>query len=828
MRKLLALIFPLFMWMGLWAQTYPKAIFPGDYPDPTILRDGKDYYMTHSPFYYAPGFLIWHSQNLANWKPVCRAVPEYEGSAMAPDLVKCNGKYYIYYPSDGVNWVVWADDIRGPWSKPVRLDIKGIDPGHVVGEDGNRYLFTNNGWVTPLTDDGLKVAGESRKVYDGWKYPKNWVTEGNDMYLESPKLVKKDGYYYMVSAEGGTAGPATSHMCVAARSKSIFGPWENSPYNPIVHTYSSKERWWSKGHGTLVDDADGNWWIVYHAYANGYHTLGRSTLIEPVEWTSDGWFRTARTAPSDLPEGQAVMELSDDFSTPQLGLQWTFWKEYAPNALSIKDNTLEVSGKGESPSDGRLLLATATDKCYKTQVEITTGKGNQGGLLLYYNEKAYAGIVSDGKTFTVYRGEKEPLTKPNIFGKTFIAKILNQGNRLTISASKNGKGWTTIQTVLAENLDVSSLNHNVYKGFHALRPALYSGGKGKASFRNFLYRNAIPQEKDMRAYLMVFHRDETHGLYMAVSRDGYTFTAVNEGQPVLAGDTIASQHGIRDPHIFRGPDGAFYLAMTDLHVFARRDGYRDTEWEQPGEAYGWGNNRGLVLMKSWDLINWGRANIRFDQLSAGLGEIGCVWAPEVAYDDEKGRLMIYYTMRFKNEQNRLYYVYVNDDFNRIESMPQILFEYPMDNISAIDGDITKAGGKYHLFYVAHDGNGGIKQAVSSRMDGGYEYDPRWYDFEPKACEAPNVWKRIGEDKWVLMYDIFSIHPHNFGFAETSDFINFKNLGHFNEGVMKTTNFTSPKHGAVIHLTKEEADRLVNYWKENQRNYDRTRFLKKTE
>lgn len=180
------------------------------------------------------------------------------------------------------------------------------------------------------------------------------------------------------------------------------------------------------------------------------------------------------------------------------------------------------------------------------------------------------------------------------------------------------------------------MNHNVYKGFHALRTALYSGGKGKAFFRNFLYRNAIPQEKDMRAYLMVFHRDETHGLYMAVSRDGYTFTAVNEGQPVLAGDTIASQHGIRDPHIFRGPDGAFYLAMTDLHVFARRDGYRDTEWERPGEAYGWGNNRGLVLMKSWDLINWSRANIRFDQLSAGLGEIGCVWAPEVAYDDEKG------------------------------------------------------------------------------------------------------------------------------------------------------------------------------------------------
>ena len=132
----------------------------------------------------------------------------------------------------------------------------------------------------------------------------------------------------------------------------------------------------------------------------------------------------------------------------------------------------------------------------------------------------------------------------------------------------------------------------------------------------------------MGAYLMVFHKDETHSLYMAVSDDGYTFTALNDGKPVIAGDTIALQKGIRDPHIFRGPDGAFYLSMTDLHIYAQKDGFRDTEWERDGKEYGWGNNRGLVLMKSWDLINWKRTNARFDLLSAGLGEIGCVWAPE--------------------------------------------------------------------------------------------------------------------------------------------------------------------------------------------------------
>ena len=139
------------------------------------------------------------------------------------------------------------------------------------------------------------------------------------------------------------------------------------------------------------------------------------------------------------------------------------------------------------------------------------------------------------------------------------------------------------------------MHHNNYGGFYALRVGLFSAGKGSSGFSRFRYRNAVPREKDMSAYLMVFHKDEDHGLHMAISPDGYTFTALNEGKPVIAGDTIAEQKGIRDPHIFLGPDGAFYLSMTDLHIYAQRDGYRDTEWERDGKEYGWGNNRGLVL-----------------------------------------------------------------------------------------------------------------------------------------------------------------------------------------------------------------------------------------
>ncbi|WP_368113119.1 family 43 glycosylhydrolase [Bacteroides sp. RTP21281st1_E4_RTP21281_210402] len=814
MKKcILLFLFTLMNW-SFYAQEYPKVIIPGDYPDPSIIRDGEDYYMTHSPFYYAPGFLIWHSRDLVNWEPVCRALTDWTGSAMAPDLVKYKDKFYIYYPAAGTNWVIWANDIQGTWSKPVDLKIGGIDPGHIADENGNRYLYVNEGEVIRLTDDGLATIGEKKAVYTGWEYPQKWNTEC--MCLESPKLNYRDGYYYMTSAQGGTAGPATSHMVVAARSKSPLGPWENSPYNPIVHTYSSHDNWWSKGHGTLIDDINGNWWIVYHAYAKGYHTLGRQTLIEPIEWTTDGWYRTKTTATPIRSDKQIKhgIELSDDFSEASLGLQWTFWKEYAPKSLTFDNGTLWIKAKGNTPANGRLLLTTAEDKNYETQVEINTGNGNRAGLILFYNEKAYAGVVSDGKKFIVYQNANKQFELPNELGNRFIAKIHNQGNNLRIMVSKDSKEWIT----LAENVDVSQMHHNNYHGFYALRIGLLSAGKGSAGFNQFCYKNAVPQEADMGAYLMVFHKDETHGLYMAVSRDGYTFTAMNDGEPVIAGDTIAYQRGIRDPHIYRGPDGAFYLAMTDLHVFAKRDGYRETEWERDRNMYGWGNNYGLVLMKSWDLVNWKRANIRFDKLTAGLSEIGCAWAPEVTYDEKKGKLMIYYTMRFRNEANKLYYVYVNDDFDTIESLPQILFEYPNEGVSAIDGDITKVGDKYHLFYVAHDGTAGIKQAVSNRVNRDYEYDPRWYDFEPKACEAPTVWKRIGEDKWVLMYDVYSVTPHNFGFIETSDFANFKNLGRFNEGVMKTTNYSAPKHGAVIHLTAEEADKLEKYWQKNKRKF----------
>ena len=409
-------------------------IFPGDYPDPTILRDGNDYYMTHSNFTYYPGLLIWHSTDLLTWEPIARAVQDQDYSIYAPDLCKVDGKYYIYYPtSSGENFVVTADRMEGPWSEPVKLMVSGIDPGHAIDADGNRYLYTNDGHVAPLSADGLSITGPNRKVYEPWQYPEEWETEG--MWLESPKILKRGDYYYLVSAEGGTAGPPTSHMCVVARSKSVTGPWENSPYNPLVHTYSADEQWWSKGHGTLIDDPQGNWYIVYHAYRNGFHTLGRSTIIESVEWTKDGW---------------PVLVQKKGAKWKRGGLQ----KNY--DYLRHYENPI-MWAKWEPGFDGgTLMTTTAVDEKYEITAHFKIGAEGRAGLYLFYNEDANLGAVES-------------------IGPDFYVKILNDRNTATVWVSSNGTDWKVYYGETA----VGSYHHNYYKGFFALRPAYFFDGDAK-------------------------------------------------------------------------------------------------------------------------------------------------------------------------------------------------------------------------------------------------------------------------------------------------------------------------------------------------------------
>ena len=280
--------------------TFRNPVLVGGLGDVTVIRVDGDYYVT-----FGKTLTVWHSRDLVNWEHISTADTKGLGSPWAPDIVHHEGKYFIYTtlvdrgrPGGGqfMNVVFTADDPAGPWSEPIDLELNGyIDPGHLVGTDGQRYLYYNKGRYVMLDPRGTRIVSGVEKSYDGWAYPADWVVEC--FCLEAPKLLYRDGWYHMLSAQGGTAGPPTAHMVISARSRTPDGPWENSPHNPLVRTWDETEKWHRQGHGQLIDDAEGNWWMLYTGYNEAIGPR-KITLLLPIEWDVDGWPR--------VPEGVHV------------------------------------------------------------------------------------------------------------------------------------------------------------------------------------------------------------------------------------------------------------------------------------------------------------------------------------------------------------------------------------------------------------------------------------------------------------------------------------------------------------------------------------------
>lgn len=469
----------------------------GDRADPAILKDGADYYMTFSSFDSYPGLTIWHSRDLINWQPRKAALSKNIGSVWAVSLEKHEGRYFVYIPvkaKPNSIFVIWADHIDGPWSDPIDLKLPNhIDPCHAVGEDGSRWLFLSGGDRIRLADDGLSTVGAVEHVYDPWRYPAEWDVES--FSPEGPKIHRHGGWFYMITAVGGTAGPPTGHMVIAARSRSIHGPWEQCPANPLVRTTSVDEKWWSRGHASLVEAPDGSWWAVYHGFENGYWTLGRQTLLDPIEWTRDGWFRMKGgdlSQPMPRPKGGSALPhgqpLSDDFSGPlQLGQKWNFFKP-APDESSrqrVEGGTLFLKTRGTAPSNSSPLLLIAGDQAYQFECDIEIAPGGTAGLLLFYDEKLYCGLGFDEKSFVTHQYGIERGRPANPHGRRMRMRLTN--NRHIVSFHTSGDGgnsWARFD----RGMEVSGYHHNVRGGFLMLRPGLYSAGEGEAKYRDFRFR----------------------------------------------------------------------------------------------------------------------------------------------------------------------------------------------------------------------------------------------------------------------------------------------------------------------------------------------------
>ena len=307
---------------------------------------------------------------------------------------------------------------------------------------------------------------------------------------------------------------------------------------------------------------------------------------------------------------------------------------------------------------------------------------------------------------------------------------------------------------------------------------------------------AQPNEKKV-AYLFTYftgNAPDKEQICYALSDDGYNYTPLNGGNPVISSDTIAYTQCVRDPHILRCEDGkTFYMVVTDMK-----------------SSLGWASNRGMVLLKSTDLVNWQHSAINFPtKYPKQWGNVTRVWAPETIFDRNAEKYMVFYSLRTNDEDSfdRIYYSYVNDDFTDLEGEPQYLFDR---GTATIDGDIVynPSDGLYHLFFKSEGGRG-IFQATSKTLtaEPGKPLGSQWTVHEAHVdqtevqVEGVGVCQSIDGKSWIVMYDCYTSHYYQF--CKSPD------LKHF-EVVQNTATegkFT-PRHGTIIPITQAEKDRLI--------------------
>lgn len=292
------------------------------------------------------------------------------------------------------------------------------------------------------------------------------------------------------------------------------------------------------------------------------------------------------------------------------------------------------------------------------------------------------------------------------------------------------------------------------------------------------------------AYLFVYFTGNGAGeeaIHFALSPDGYHYKALNKDKAVLSPADISVTGGVRDPHILRGKDGkTFYMVATDMNV----------------SKNGWGANGGMVMMKSKDLIHWSSKVVNIPNTFPAFAQVNRVWAPQTIYDAAQKKYMLYWSMRFGNGPDKIYYAYANPDFTGLSSLPKQLFFKP-DGGATIDGTIAIKDGKYHLFFKTEGGGAGIKKAVSDKLTEGYVLYYKYLHQTKEAVEGADVFKLINSDTWILMYDVYM--KGKYQFCKSTDLENFEILD------QDITMDFHPRHGTIIHLSAKEAKSLTDHW-----------------
>ncbi|MVN90537.1 family 43 glycosylhydrolase [Mucilaginibacter sp. HME9299] len=282
-----------------------------------------------------------------------------------------------------------------------------------------------------------------------------------------------------------------------------------------------------------------------------------------------------------------------------------------------------------------------------------------------------------------------------------------------------------------------------------------------------------------------------------VSSDAIHWTALNNNEPVLSSVNISSTGGVRDPHILRGEDDkTFFMVATDMFTVKN----------------GWGYNPGIVLLRSKNLIDWSHGIINLEKSYPKLfPNVQWVWAPQTIYDPEVDKYLVYFTVKLKDKSALDFYcAYANKNFTAFENEPRLMFKA---KYGAIDGDIVYKDGLYHFFYKGNTKNNdgkeirnGIQQATAKSLRGPWVEDFKYidaYSGTGTSVEGSGVFKLNNEDAYVLMYDLYG--RLRYEFQRSTDLFTFTKTPE-----TFTKNFY-PRHGTVMSITRQEAERLSKEW-----------------
>lgn len=296
-------------------------------------------------------------------------------------------------------------------------------------------------------------------------------------------------------------------------------------------------------------------------------------------------------------------------------------------------------------------------------------------------------------------------------------------------------------------------------------------------------------DEAMRGYLFVYFTGNAQSqeqIHFAISHDGLHYFTMNGGNPVISSDKIAEKKAVRDPHILRAQDGkTFYMVVTDMK-----------------SSDGWSSNRGLVMLKSTDLVNWTASPVNISTTFAKYGDVLRVWAPETIYDPVAQKYMLYFSMRQPApDRDIIYYAYANESFTSI-SEPKVLYDRGKPTI---DGNMVYKDGTYHLFFKTEGEDEtpkGIKKVTSTSATGPWTLNNQYLDQNASGVEGPAVFQLIDSDTYILMYDVYG--------AGYYEFCSSTNLTNFSVVKDISMDFT-PRHGTVIPITMSEEGALLRKW-----------------